>query len=61
MSCLKAVWKEGQTAQIEIAISQGLIEIFACGFLPCDPWNNAFKAAMKKQKLIFVIWTLITV
>ena len=28
MSCLKIVWKEGQTAQIQIAISQGLIEFF---------------------------------
>ena len=37
MSCLKTVWKEGQTAQIQIALSQGLIGIFACGFLHYDP------------------------
>ena len=43
MSCLK-------TAQIQIAIPQGLNEFFACGFLHYDPWNNAFKAAVKKQE-----------
>ena len=51
MSYLKTVWKEGKkTAQIQIAISQGLIGIFACGFLRYDPWSNAVKAVMKKQK-----------
>ena len=39
-----------KTAQIQIAISQGLIGIFAGGFLCYDPWNNAVKAVMKKQK-----------
>ena len=37
-------------AQIQIAISQGLIGIFVCGFLHYDPWNNAFKSVMKKQE-----------
>ena len=41
---------EVKTAQIQIAISQGLTRIFACGFLHYDPGNNAFKAAMKKQE-----------
>ena len=50
MTCLKAVWKEGKTAQIQITISQRLIGIFACSFLQYDPLNNAFKAVMKKQK-----------
>ena len=50
MSCLKTIWKEVKTAQIQIAISQGLNEIFACGFLHYDLWNNAFKAAVKKQE-----------
>ena len=42
--------KKVKTAQIQITISQGLIGIFACGFLQYDPLNNAFKAVMKKQK-----------
>ena len=50
MNCLKTVWKDGQTAQIQIAISQGLTGIFACGFLHYDHGNNAFKAEMKKQE-----------
>ena len=50
MSCLKTVWIEGQTTQIQIAISQGLIGIFACSFLHYDPGNNAFKAVMKKPE-----------
>ena len=29
--------KKVKTAQIQIAISQGLIGIFACGFLRYDP------------------------
>ena len=37
MSRLKTVWKEGQTAQIQIAISQKLIGVFVCGFLHYDP------------------------
>ena len=49
MSCLETVWKEGQNCSIQIAISQGLIGIFACSFLRYDPWNNAVKAVMKKQ------------
>ena len=39
-----------KTTQIQIAISQGLIGIFACGFLHYDPGNNAFKAVIKKQE-----------
>ena len=50
MSCLKTVWKKVKTAQIQIAISWGLNGIFACGLLHYDPWNNAFKAAVKKQE-----------
>ena len=50
MSCLKTGWIEGQTTQIQIAISQGLIGIFACSFLHYDPGNNAFKAVMKKPE-----------
>ena len=38
MSCLKTVREEGQNAaQIQIAISQGLLGIFVCGFLHYDP------------------------
>ena len=37
-------------AQIQIAISRGLIGIFACGFLHYDPLNNAFKSVMKQQE-----------
>ena len=50
MSCLKTVWKKVKTAQIQIAISQGLTGIFACGFLRYDPWSNAVKIVMKEQK-----------
>ena len=46
-NCLQMV----QTTQIQIAIPQGLIRIFACGFLHCDSWNNAFKAVMKKTEI----------
>ena len=42
--------KKVKTVQIQIAISHGLTGIFACGFLRYGPWNNAFKAVMKKQK-----------
>ena len=42
--------KEVKTTQIQIAVSLGLIGIFACGFLHNDPWNNAFKVVMKKQE-----------
>ena len=42
--------KEVKTAQIQIAISLGLIGNFACSFLHYDPGNNVFKAAMKKQE-----------
>ena len=51
---MRSVWKlfgkTVKTAQIQIAIYQGLTGIFACGFLHYDPWNNAIKAVMKKQK-----------
>ena len=50
MSYLKIFGKKVKTAQIQIAISQGLIDFFSYGFLQYDPWNNAFKAVMKKQK-----------
>ena len=50
MSSLKLFAKKVKTAQIQIAIAQGLNGIFACGFLHYDPWNNAFKAAVKKQE-----------
>ena len=50
MSCWKLFGKKVKTAQIQIAISQELIGIFACGFLRYDPWNNAIKAVIKKQK-----------
>ena len=36
MSCLKLFGKKVKTAKIQIAISLGLIGIFACGFLPYD-------------------------
>ena len=48
MSVWKLSGKKVKTAQMEIAVSQGLIGIFAC--MQYDPWNNAFKAIMKKQK-----------
>ena len=48
MSCLKIVLKEGKNDELQIAISQGLIWIFACGFLDYDPWNNASKAVMQQ-------------
>ena len=50
MSCLKMFGKKVKTGQIQIAVSQGLIGIFACGFLRYDLWNNAVKAVMKKYK-----------
>ena len=42
--------KKVKFVQIQIAVSLGLIRIFACGFLHNDPWNNAFKVVMKKQE-----------
>ena len=50
MTVWKLSGKKVKTAQIQIAISQGLVGIFACGFLQYDPWNNSFKAVMKKQR-----------
>ena len=38
MSCLKIVQKEGQNgSNSNRYISQGLLEIFVCGFLHYDP------------------------
>ena len=46
MSCLKIVWKEGKTAQVQIVITLELTVIFACGFLHHNPYNIAFNAIL---------------